>query len=392
MTDDTATPDVLIAGAGLSASLTALCLAARRPGLRILLLDRRAEPGRDHTWSFHDPDVTPESRVWLAPAIAHHWAGQEVRFPAHRRSLPTGYNTVTPGALRDAVAAQPDITVRRAEVAAAAADALHLSDGTTLRAPLILDARGQRKSPHLALGWQKFTGLELQVPDGHGLRHPVIMDATVAQRDGYRFVYCLPFGPDGLLVEDTRYSDHATLDAASCAADAMAYAQEQGWAGATELRRESGVLPIALALDARALWSAQAGGAVPIGLSAALFHPVTGYSLPMAVRAAEVIAASPRLDTADVMTRLRDFALERAREQSFLRLLNRMLFRGCPPDERYRLLERFYRLPVPVIERFYADRLTWADRLRIVTGRPPIPLHRAAACLAERPLLSETRE
>ena len=54
------------------------------------------------------------------------------------------------------------------------------------------------------------------------------------------------------------------------------------------------------------------------------------------------------------------------------------------------MLSRFYRLPEPLIERFYAGKLTRMDRLRIVTGKPPIPIRDALPCLREAPLLKET--
>ncbi|MEC9481861.1 MAG: lycopene cyclase family protein, partial [Halomonas sp.] len=45
---------------------------------------------------------------------------------------------------------------------------------------------------------------------------------------------------------------------------------------------------------------------------------------------------------------------------------------------RWRVMQRFYGLPEPLIERFYAGRLTAADKLRIVVGKPPVPLDEAA--------------
>jgi lycopene beta-cyclase len=69
------------------------------------------------------------------------------------------------------------------------------------------------------------------------------------------------------------------------------------------------------------------------------------------------------------------------RRQAFFRLLNRLLFAGARPGERYRVLERFYRLPSARVARFYAGRPTLADRVRILAGRPPIPLLRAALAL-----------
>jgi lycopene beta-cyclase len=61
-----------------------------------------------------------------------------------------------------------------------------------------------------------------------------------------------------------------------------------------------------------------------------------------------------------------------------------MLFRAAKPSERWRVLERFYRLPEALIARFYADRLTLADRARILAGRPPVPLGRALASFPDR--------
>ena len=71
------------------------------------------------------------------------------------------------------------------------------------------------------------------------------------------------------------------------------------------------------------------------------------------------------------------------RGQRFFRLLNRMLFRAAAPERRYAVLQRFYGLPEGLIARFYGDRLTLADKARILTGRPPVPLLRAARCLPE---------
>jgi lycopene beta-cyclase len=58
-----------------------------------------------------------------------------------------------------------------------------------------------------------------------------------------------------------------------------------------------------------------------------------------------------------------------------------MLFRAAEPDQRYRVLERFYGLPEPLIRRFYAGRLRWSDRVRLVTGSPPVPIGRALGCV-----------
>jgi lycopene beta-cyclase len=60
-----------------------------------------------------------------------------------------------------------------------------------------------------------------------------------------------------------------------------------------------------------------------------------------------------------------------------------MLFQAAAPAERYRVLERFYRLPEGLIQRFYAGRPTLLDRVRLLSGRPPVPVRLAARCLFE---------
>jgi lycopene beta-cyclase len=47
------------------------------------------------------------------------------------------------------------------------------------------------------------------------------------------------------------------------------------------------------------------------------------------------------------------------------------LFHAFAPAERYRVLERFYRLPAATIQRFYALETTLGDRAQILCGRPP---------------------
>ena len=62
----------------------------------------------------------------------------------------------------------------------------------------------------------------------------------------------------------------------------------------------------------------------------------------------------------------------------FFRVLNRMLFRGAEPKKRVDVFESFYRHPPELIARFYAGRLTWADKLMALQrGAPTVPAGRA---------------
>ena len=385
--------DALIVGGGLASSLIALRLRRARPQLKVIVLERDQRLGGEHTWCHFASDVSQAISDWLGPLIVHDWPGYEVRFPAHRRTLTTRYRAITSARLhavmRELLGPDAWLGVEAADVRP---QAVRLADGRRLTAPLVIDARGPRRTARLALGWQKFLGQEARLAAPHGLTRPVVMDATVSQVDGYRFLYLLPTAPDRVLIEDTRYSDAPALDRAGLAADIATYARSQGWTIAEIAREESGVLPIALAGDIDAYWDESTAETAEAGMRAALFHPTTGYASPDAARQAELIAGLPELTTAAVRAALMAMSKAAWRERSYYRLLNRMLFRAAQPERRYRVLERFYRLPQPLIERFYAGRASLADKVRILAGKPPVPIGRALGCLSERPLLAERAE
>lgn len=379
--------DVVLVGGGLANGLIALRLKVMRPDLKVILLERGGRLGGEHTWCHFATDVDVGVAGWLRPLIVHRWDGYQVRFPDHRRSLSTTYLAVTSDRLHDVVCEALGAYVWLGAVVSEVSERrVSLADGRVLEAPAVIDGRGARASSHLTLGWQKFLGQEVVTTGPHGLDRPIVMDATVDQLDGYRFLYVLPLGPDRLLIEDTRYSDHADLDRPALRQTIAAYAQAQGWEVADIAREEEGVLPIALGGDLDAFWREGVGRVPRVGLRAALFHPTTGYSLPDAARLADAIAALSSLDSDRVraLTEGRSKACWKAR--GFYRLLNRMLFRACAPDQRYRVLERFYRLPQALIERFYAGRAGWADKARILIGKPPVPIRAALAVISEASL------
>ncbi len=208
------------------------------------------------------------------------------------------------------------------------------------------------------------------------------MDATVPQRDGFRFVYTLPFTPDRILIEDTYYSDGLELDVAATRDLVFDYARRRGWTIAEVVRDETGVLPIALGGDIEAFW-ADAPGVARSGLRAALFHPTTGYSLPDAVRLAERIVMLQDLSATSLYRETRAHSVACWEANGFYRLLDRLLFKAADPDRRYRLIERFYHFSPALVSRFYAGRSTFMDKARVLTGKPPVPIFRALRCLRE---------
>lgn len=377
--------DVVLVGGGLANSLIALRLAAERPDLNVQMIERLAEDGDAHTWCLFQSDVAAETWRWLRPMLDPIWEGYDVAFPGEARSLSTTYGRLTGKRLRAAISALLGARLHRGvEVAVASAHQVACSDGQTFEAPLVIDGRGAQADSGLDLAWQKFVGLEVELKDPHGLTRPMVMDGDVRQVDGFRFVYVLPLAPDRLLVEDTRYSAAPHLDIPTLETSVSRYARARSWRITNVFAREQGVLPVVLGGDIDGFWRQGATGAARSGMRAALFHPTTGYSLPEAARTAEQIAAAPRLDSAALGAMIEARSKQLWRSNGFYRVLNRMMFLAADPDDRYRVLQRFYRLPQPLIERFYAGRLTFADKVRILAGRPPVSVRRAVAALSPR--------
>lgn len=361
--------EYVLVGGGLQNALVALAVLERRPETRLCLVEREDRLGGNHTWCFHADDVPDEARELIEPLVVRRWPAHDVCFPRRRRRLASAYAALTSERLHQAVttrlARAPNARVLRASARELSPGRVVLDDGRVLEATLVVDARGPERSAQPATGYQKFIGLELALADRGAPELPVLMDATVPQLDGFRFMYVLPFEPDRVLIEDTYYSTNAELDGAALRERVLAYADQHGLRVRSVLREERGVLPIPTVLPR----PPSAARLVRAGYGGGLFHPTTGYSLPVALRFALFVAQRPASDALG-----HDYLRWRAaheRQAQFCLLLNRLLFGAFAPDERYHVLERFYGLPESTIRRFYALDTHAADRARILCGRPP---------------------
>ena len=222
--------DVILAGGGLANALIAWRLRIARPSLRILLLEQYDRIGGNHTWSFHDSDLDASQRQWLAPLISARWPDYDVIFPEHARTLDGGYASIASDDFARVIEAALDGALRLgARIEELTPTTVRLAGGETLHAGAVIDGRGPRPSDRLALGYQTFLGQEVRLAAPHGLTSPIIMDASVAQQGGYRFVYVLPFAPDRLLIEDTHYVDTGAWEPERLRANIAGYAAARGW-------------------------------------------------------------------------------------------------------------------------------------------------------------------
>ncbi len=379
--------DIAIAGGGLAGGLIALALRRARPELDVVLIEAGAALGGNHRWSWFASDLSQGGAALLDSFRVTRWDdGYAVRFPGHARHLPTPYRSLASAdfdaGLRRELAA--DAVRLNATIAAVGAGGVTLASGEQIAARTVIDCRGLTAPTGLTGGWQVFMGRRLRTAAPHRIAHPLIMDAAVDQPGAYRFVYVLPLGASELFVEDTCYTDSPMLDRRALSARIEAYCQAQGWDG-EPLDHETGVLPVITGGDFDAFQAAhRVPGVAVAGARGGFVHPLTSYTLPFAAETALLLAAEAELPGEQLAALLEDRARRHWARTGFYRRLGAMLLDAGAPEHRTQVFERFYRLPAPLIERFYAARSTWADRARVLCGKPPVPVMGAVRALLSR--------
>ncbi len=175
----------------------------------MVVIESGARAGGNHIWSCFENDVTLADRRLIEPLVAHSWGGHEVHFSGFERGLPGGYASLSSERLDAALrAAMPagDLLLG-ADISSLAPTRVTLADGRTLEAGGVIDARGSGRYERARSWLAEVRRTELAHRAAPWRRlSPIIMDATVDQADGYRFVYTLPFSASELFIEDTYYT------------------------------------------------------------------------------------------------------------------------------------------------------------------------------------------
>ena len=376
--------DCIFVGGGLANGLLAYWLRQKFPEKKMLLLEQGEALGGNHTWSFHDGDLTREQFKLIEPFISKTWTGYSVKFPKHSRRLNSPYHSIKSDEFHEKIMNHVDVQLETRVVGVAPHNVTG-KNGEQWSARCVFDGRGFPVFDPQMVGFQKFFGLDVMFSEPHGLTEPILMDATCPQLNDFRFFYCLPWDEKRMLVEDTRYSDTADLNSDAFHAEIKKYCEKKGWKIEKVLREEVGSLPIPL----RANYLPSDKGMPDswilrlvscVGVRGGFFHSTTGYSLPETVRLIEqIINLEPDHDR--IFPLVVGSARKVAGRQWFFRLLNRLLFQGCEPNLRYRILEFFYRRPRGVIRRFYSGKMWPTDYILMFLGVPPIKVRDAMGCL-----------
>lgn len=353
---------IRIIGGGLWGGMFAWILHHKRPDVEFVLYEKGDSLGGNHTWSFHKSDLSQEMFNLISPLVGYTWTDYEVKFPAYKKIVPLEYCSIK--------SHEFDRIIR----STLPADKIKLhSHGEWNDDDIVIDTRGKTfTSP---CGYQKFVGLEIEFNEAHMIQRPILMDATVSQIDGFRFMYVLPFTDKTLLVEDTRYSSSSTIDHFRMNEQIHSFLIERGLKPKAILREESGSLPIPFSTSERTF----EGNHVSLHH---IFHDTTGYSLSDAIRIFGRLSESD-LSARSINTIMNDYVSSKKKNRDFFTLLNRFMFQASEAHERYRPLEFFYRSSPGLISKFYSGEMGLFDKIRFFAGRPPVNVIKAFNVLRE---------
>lgn len=339
---------VIIIGGGLWGTLLALRVRECLPQVPIKLYGHESHLGEKLAVSFHETDVGPEAMKWLAPFISKSWDEFQVNFPRFKRKICHRLCTMEPvhfhALAREKLGANTVFFNRDISPEEAMEEASFVIDTIP---------RGYFK----ALGYQKTHGLVVKIVHPHKLTSPLTMDATVEQKNCFRYLQVLPLSEDTLLVKDVRFSSDPKIYFEDLEPDLLRELHARRWVVGDILERETEFRKIP-----RDKQENFCNGKI-IRLDS-FVHDVTGDTLPDAVRLIErMVKTSFRLG--ELRSVMKDYLEERRSHRRLIRLMNRLLYQAKSPcGERYRFFESLHSMPVSIRENFYRGELEFIDALR----------------------------
>ena len=249
--------DMIILGGGCAGLSLATRLALRCASLEVIVLEARTAYAEDRTWcgwrTSPHPYLGCVAAAWPEWRVVH---GDEV-IQRGSRSLPYEmipadrfYEESLQTIRSSACACVETGSVVEAVIEDSQGVSISLGDGRTLRSQWAIDTRPQRQTLAYPGLWQNFVGYEITV-DARWLdllgTTPILMDFQPSGTSAIQFMYVLPLGDRRYLCEWTRFS--ATYgEAEEIERDLGAWLQQRGCTADMIGRRESGSLPMSVAL------------------------------------------------------------------------------------------------------------------------------------------------
>jgi lycopene beta-cyclase len=356
---------IIIAGGGLAGCLAALAMARARPEVPLLIVEEGETFGDNGFRTFSDAELDAEAMALVAPLIGARWPGFYVAFPGLSRKLKGAESGFGAAALHDAMTAalMPKQYRLGTRVVAVREDALVLDGGEEIRAEGAIDARGAANLSMLDLLYEARLERDYQLKAPHRLDRPVLIDATVGQAGGLRFVQCVPLAPERLLVADICISERAQPDD-EAGKRLDAYLVTRGWARKKLNGTRAGTRPLPYGGDFASFWRLGGARVAKLGLRGGFLHPATGRTLADAAQTALLLTRQRDFSGAALHDLFESEARQLWKKREFLRNVTGAIA-AAKPEARRDLLKSLYALDPGLIARLRAGRLGLLDRGRV---------------------------
>jgi lycopene beta-cyclase len=289
--------DYLFAGAGASATLLLMSMERRGllQGKTILILDPSEKTKNDRTFCFWGvPDQEPAS--YCPQLISHQWASVSIDRTEPETLLPMQYLHISGLDLYHELRRIVEkYSAQRAYEAVQSLESTEngvfvKTDNNAWFASAVFDSRPpkyQQPKENEAHLFQSFIGYVIQTNTfNEVIDHVDLMDFDVEQHGYTQFIYVLPFGPNKMLVELTRFGK-ALIDPKEAEAILVDYIKKR-YGAYQILDTEVGCIPMSNAEIA----VKSIAGVVNIGGRAGAIKPSTGYAFKNMLTNAEVVAES----------------------------------------------------------------------------------------------------
>ena len=376
--------EYVILGAGCAG--LSLCYYLLEQGVTepILILDQKSEFVDDRTWCFWDVEPTPFSHLaakrwgsWLIQAVGEAVEQKTERYPYQCLTAADFYTSVL-----ERTSSYNNVTLHLEEpveswkeyggetfvqTARDAYTAHYLFDGRGLppSSPTFEEARNQAV-------WvpQKFVGLRLRTRGAvFDPERCTIMDFSVSQERGLRFVYILPFTEHEALVENV-YLSEAEISVEEHRAELEGYLADVYGLSPDDYvvdGEERGYIPMTDYSFPRKL----GGRTYSIGMLGGESRPSTGYTFLRIQRYCRALAEN--LAAGREPPERVEAGRYKLLDKIFLRFMKEHPER-CP--EVY--LRMFTGLPPDTLVRFLTEKSTLLDDLRLVLAMPKMPFLKIA--------------
>ncbi len=356
---------IVIAGGGLAGSLAALAMARHRPEVPLLIIEEAETFGGTGIRTFSDAELGRDGAGLIGAEAIARWPGIYLSFPGMNRNLRMDWSGFGGVDLHRALVEVLDPKQYRlgTRVVAVREDALVLESGEELKAESAIDARGPTNLSMLDLLYEVRLEREYAFAAPHRVDRPVLIDATVAQDGGLRFMQCIPLSEDRLVVGDVMVSDRIQPDA-EAGERLDAYIAARGWKEAGSEGEHVAVRPLPYGGDFAAFWRLGGARVAKLGLRGGFIHPVTGRTLGDAVANAMLLTRQRDFSAGALHDLFEAEAKQAWKKRELLRTVT-AAFASAKPEERRDLLASLYRLSPGTIAGLNADDLGWIDRMKV---------------------------